>query len=508
MSDDIWRRRERDDTGEFGGPLFPDETDEGRGPRDDRTGERRLSFGPNDTGPLPHWTDPPTGEIPRLDPNRPADDDEDVDVWSSFTTETPVWRDDDPLDPSGPAERDPSASGGYERRSDFDTSGAFDRDPSASGGYERDPSGAFGRDDSYGFDPEATAEVRTDDLSSSMGRPRTGELAATAPRQPNRIQIGTSDPSGSMRRPSSGPPPRRRGSQPRTGRPAGPARTSAAPGGTRNLPVAIAAGAIVAALFIVAVMVSPLAVIVLITAILAVAGFEYFGKVTEKGYRPAIAPGLLAVIAAPVAAYWLGDGTLPLVIAFAFIAACAGFLGATSVESGPLPNMAVTTLGVVWIGLLGSFAALILRWSNFGGGNSLGTDTLFLIVLGVAANDIGALAIGSSIGRTPLRDWISPSKTIEGLLGGAAATLIAFLVFNLVGRSDTWTSVWDLLILGVLIAVLAPIGDLTESMFKRNLDVKDFGTLMSGHGGVLDRFDGFLFVLPVAYYVAEILLRS
>ena len=194
-----------------------------------------------------------------------------------------------------------------------------------------------------------------------------------------------------------------------------------------------------AALFIAAALWRPVGVLVLIVVILAVAGFEYFGKVTEKGYRPAVAPGLAAVVAAPLVAYWVGDAGLPLVVAFAFIAAAAGFLGATSVESGPLPNMAVTTLGVVWIGVLGSFAALILRWSNLGGGNPLGTDTLFLIVLGVVANDIGALAIGSAIGRTPLRAWISPAKTIEGLLGGALFTIASMVVFHLVGRSDTWT---------------------------------------------------------------------
>jgi len=502
MSDDIWRRRGRDDTGEFGGPLFPeDPADEQPRPAADDSGERRLAFGPNDTGPLPHWTDPPTGEVPRVDPNRPAashDDDDDVDVWSSFTTETPVWRDDDPLDPSGNVGRDPS--GGVPR----DPSGGVPRDPS--GGFERDPSGGFGRDPSGSFDVDATGEVRSDGLSEPVGGSGTGELPAA--RSPGRITIGTSDPSEGMRRPSSGPPPRRRGSGPqRSGRPAGPARTSAAtPASTRNLPAAVAAGAVIAALFIAAILWRPVGVLVLIVAILGVAGFEYFGKVTEKGYRPAVAPGLLAVVAAPLAAYWVGDASLPLVVAFAFIAAAAGFLGATSVESGPLPNMAVTTLGIVWIGLLGSFAALIVRWSNLSGGNSLGTDTLFLVVLGVVANDIGALAVGSAVGRTPLRGWISPSKTIEGLLGGAFATLLAMFVFNLVGRSDTWTSMSDLLILGVAIAVMAHDAALTESMFKRNLDVKDFGTVMSGHGGVLDRFDGFLFTLPVAYYLSMVLL--
>ena len=245
--------------------------------------------------------------------------------------------------------------------------------------------------------------------------------------------------------------------------------------------------------------------LVLVTLILGVAGFEYFGKVTEKGYRPAVAPGLAAVVAAPLAAYWVGDTALPLVVALAFVAGAVGFIGATSVESGPLPNMAVTTLGVVWIGVLGSFAALIVAWSNLGGGNPLGTDTLFLVVLGVVANDIGALALGSAVGKTPMRAWISPSKTLEGLIGGTIATILAMFVFGLIDKSTTWTETSDLLILGVVIAVMAPLGDLTESMFKRNLDVKDFGTVLAGHGGVLDRFDSFLFVLPAAYYLTQLL---
>jgi len=71
--------------------------------------------------------------------------------------------------------------------------------------------------------------------------------------------------------------------------------------------------------------------------------------------------------------------------------------------------------------------------------------------------------------------------------------------------SDTWSSMSHLLILGIVISLLAPLGDLTESMFKRNLDVKDFGTLVKGHGGVLDRFDGFLFTVPGVYYLFLIL---
>ena len=125
---------------------------------------------------------------------------------------------------------------------------------------------------------------------------------------------------------------------------------------------------------------------------------------------------------------------------------------------------------------------------------------MFLIVLGVVANDIGALLVGSAVGKTPLREWISPGKTVEGMIGGTFMTFLVLFVVGLTDRSGTWTT-RDLLLLALIVSVFAPLGDLAESMFKRNLDVKDFGTLVSGHGGVLDRFDSFLFVLPVAYYV-------
>jgi phosphatidate cytidylyltransferase len=352
---------------------------------------------------------------------------------------------------------------------------------------------------------DMTGEVPADSLSEPLSRPPSGEIPTEPPprREPGRITIGT-DPSGVPRRPPQGS--RRRGSsgQTRSGRPAGPARTTA--GKTpppRNLPAAIGAGLVLAALFVILILWRPVGVIALVTVVLAIAGFEYFGKVTEKGYRPAVAPGLAACVAAPLVAYWIGDGGLPLVVAFAFIAGAIGFIGAAGVESGPLPNMAVTTMGVVWVGLLGSYAALITRWSNTVGGHA-GTDTLFVVVLGVVANDIGALVVGSSLGKTPLRSWISPGKTVEGLIGGTVLTLLVLFIVGLTGRNDTW-STGHLLLLGLLIAIFAPLGDLTESMFKRNLDVKDFGALLSGHGGVLDRFDAFLFVLPIAYYFTLVL---
>jgi phosphatidate cytidylyltransferase len=128
-----------------------------------------------------------------------------------------------------------------------------------------------------------------------------------------------------------------------------------------------------------------------------------------------------------------------------------------------------------------------------------------LLAIGVVANDVGAYFLGSAFGRTPLRGWISPGKSVEGALGGTVLTLLVMVIVGLQEWSDTWSSMSHLLLLGIVISIFAPLGDLTESMFKRNLDVKDFGTIVKGHGGVLDRFDGFLFVLPGVYYLFLVL---
>lgn len=469
MTDDQWRqrgderrRRADDDFSEYGS-LFEDaepteNLSEVRGDTGDTSGA--ISFGDDESGPLPHWTEPPTGEIPRLGREEQTsdvdEDDEDLDVWSSFSSEAPVWQDDQPEEEPGEA--------------------------------------AAGRGT-----PQRRA---TDQPGRTTGQQRrvTGESEVVT-RQPSRITIGT-DPSGIPRRPATDPR-RRGGPPPSTVR----SRTAPPPRRGRDMPAAITVGLVLAAVFIGALMWRPVAVVALVVVILGLAAVEFYDKVSEKGYRPAVVPGIATCVAAPLAAYWLGDATLPLVLAFGFMATAGSFIGAKSVEAGPMPNVSITMLGIVWIGMLGAFAMLILRLSTSGSplAEHWGTDTLFLLALGVVANDIGALFVGSAAGRTPLRQWISPNKTVEGLIGGSLLTIIVLIVVGIGEWSDTWTSYTDLLALAIVISVLAPMGDLVESMFKRNLDVKDFGSIVKGHGGVLDRFDGFLFTLPAVYYLTLVL---
>ena len=133
---------------------------------------------------------------------------------------------------------------------------------------------------------------------------------------------------------------------------------------------------------------------------MALAGFEYFGKVTEKGYRPAVAPGLAACVAAPLVAYWVGEAALPLVIAFAFIAGAIGFIGAAGRRVRPAAEHGGHDDGRG----LDRPPRLVRRAdpcvvATSAAATNIGTDTLFLIALGVVVNDIGALL--RRLGRRP-----------------------------------------------------------------------------------------------------------
>ncbi len=146
---------------------------------------------------------------------------------------------------------------------------------------------------------------------------------------------------------------------------------------------------------------------------------------------------------------------------------------------------------------LGSFAALILTFPN-------GVGVLIGTILAVAVNDAAALFIGSKFGQRPLAPEVSPGKTVEGVVGGGLAGVVAsWLVLGVIGIFPWGTG--SAIALGLVVAVAAPLGDLCESMLKRDLGVKDMGTLLPGHGGLLDRFDALLFALPAVYYLCRLL---
>ncbi|MBR9923341.1 MAG: phosphatidate cytidylyltransferase [Bacteroidetes bacterium] len=156
----------------------------------------------------------------------------------------------------------------------------------------------------------------------------------------------------------------------------------------------------------------------------------------------------------------------------------------------PFANVAYIVLGMVYIGV--PFALLDLIAYD---GEYFYANIVMGLLLMTWANDTGAYLLGSRFGKHKLFPRVSPNKTIEGFVGGGIVTLLLAVglgfLFEELGRFD-----W--LVLALIVVIFGTLGDLIESMLKRSRQVKDSGTLLPGHGGLLDRFDGFIFLLPFA----------
>jgi phosphatidate cytidylyltransferase len=152
---------------------------------------------------------------------------------------------------------------------------------------------------------------------------------------------------------------------------------------------------------------------------------------------------------------------------------------------------ASTLLGVYWIGLAVTHGVLLRQLPH-------GQGVVIDVLLGTFIGDTGAYIGGRLFGRRPLAPRISPNKTWEGLVVGMLAAIVA--VF-LAGTFQTWLTQGQALLLGLAVAILAPIGDLFESVIKRDAGTKDTGHLFGPHGGILDRADAALFTIVAGYYV-------
>jgi phosphatidate cytidylyltransferase len=158
-------------------------------------------------------------------------------------------------------------------------------------------------------------------------------------------------------------------------------------------------------------------------------------------------------------------------------------------------GMAATVLGIVWIGLPLAHAVFLRSLDH---GDGLVIDVLVATFVG----DTAAYTGGRLWGRHKLAPDISPNKTVEGLIAGIAGATLAFWC---AGLYQDWLSGWDALLIGFLVALAAPLGDLFESAIKRDLDVKDSGRVFGAHGGALDRLDAVFFTIVVGFYAALLL---
>ena len=164
-------------------------------------------------------------------------------------------------------------------------------------------------------------------------------------------------------------------------------------------------------------------------------------------------------------------------------------------------NVATTILGALYCGWLPCHLLLIRqigmnRVSAFQFSYSEGLGLLMFVFLAVAMTDIGAYYFGVRFGKHKLAEVISPKKTVEGAIGGALCAII----ISILGIFYTKLSLCQAIIGGIIITASAQLGDLSESLIKRDAGVKDSSDILPGHGGMLDRFDGYIFAIPVAYY--------
>lgn len=224
--------------------------------------------------------------------------------------------------------------------------------------------------------------------------------------------------------------------------------------------------------------------------IMVVALGEFYATVRSDDFRPLALFGLLGVLLMGLGAHISGAVAIA-GWAAAFAVVTILFL-ALSPRRQPLEDASVTIGGMAWVGLL-SFAILIAA------GEQPVAFILFVVLL-VAANDIGAYFVGRAFGRRKMSPRISPQKTWEGFFGGLIAGLV---VSSVLVTFPAWETIGLAkgLVAAAVIGVMSPLGDAAESMVKRSLGVKDMGSVLPGHGGLLDRVDGFLFAVPAIYYL-------
>jgi len=351
-------------------------------------------------------------------------------------------------------------------------------------------------------DPEPTRHLRVVEAlrSGGSGAPTRGGLALVEPAQPAAVPPGTGTttstaPTGNGRHPASpagtaglpaAPPivPDADTSAPSTPVIAPPPRK---PRAGRNLPAAIGVGVALALLVIGTLALYRPSFVVLLSIAVAIGMFEMVTAIGTVEARPPLVPLLAGVLAMETAAWHRGPDGLVGALLLTVLGLTVWRLadGAT----GYLRDVAAGNLVALYIPFLAGFATLMVHADD-------GAARIVLFILTVVCSDTGGYAVGVLIGKHPMAPTVSPKKSWEGfagslLFGAAEGVLMMVFCFH-----QQW---WQGALFGAAVVVTATLGDLGESMIKRDLGIKDMGKLLPGHGGVMDRLDSLLPCAPVAY---------
>ena len=261
----------------------------------------------------------------------------------------------------------------------------------------------------------------------------------------------------------------------------------------------VAIGAVLGGIALACLLLSELTLLILLIVLALLAAGELLRLARARGGRPVPAVALLSVIGAYVLAYREGPDApelYPALAAGVLTAAAAGVLVRRNREDAVV-SAAVTVFVAIYVGMMGSYMVAMR-------GDHDGFRIVLTFGLMVIMNDTGAWLLGRFKGRRAMAPRLSPDKSWEGFAGG---TLFTGLVAVLTGIGlDPPVTVGRGLVLGALVVIAAPLGDLFESMLKRDFGVKDTGTVIPAHGGALDRLDSLLFTAPIFFYAYRALV--
>ena len=241
---------------------------------------------------------------------------------------------------------------------------------------------------------------------------------------------------------------------------------------------------------------SPIFDTFVVAAIAMIATYEYFKAFKNIGYNPISWIGYLGCLG-----IFLMGGIIPeeyklllikfivpvgLISAFSYI--IIGNVRRTVID------VAITVFGLLYIPVMFSFMKLILNMDY-------GRFYILYVFCGAFISDTFAFLVGSKFGKTKLAPDISPNKTVEGSIGGILGVILSFVVITIIGNMKLGinANVFYWILVGIAASVAGQFGDLTASAIKRYCKIKDFGNIMPGHGGILDRFDSLMFVAPIVY---------
>lgn len=236
------------------------------------------------------------------------------------------------------------------------------------------------------------------------------------------------------------------------------------------------------------------------------AAWELYRMSRAGGGNPLDAAGIALAGLLPIVTYAAvgGIARVPLAAgAVALIALLGASIWARGATGKPMDAVAVTVLGVLYTGGMLSFG-IALRYHPYAVGRAAGSALVAMPLVLTWSTDIGAFFAGRAIGGRKLIPAVSPGKTVSGAIGGLLVTILAcwlYVRFVLHPVAQLGLTPWGIAIFAILVSVAAQVGDLAESLLKREAGVKDSSHLIPGHGGLLDRLDSLLFVLPVAYLV-------